>query len=322
MTVTADMRLREAFAHPRLKPYLPYAMYHHEVERILLRQRIRKICRFSNWNEKDILRGLNRLQELAGADGDFVFRVYAPEEIAEDPAKQDALVFHFPVKEKTPFAVVVSGGAYTSVCNVSEGFAVAARLNELGYHAFVVNYRTQGQPPLMPKPINDLARAVGFILEYAASFNIEKEYFITGYSAGGNLVNLFCTENLGYRQYGLTAPKACFPVYSTVDVDFAHTRKPDRFYRSRFGKRYSNQVFEDYDIVRHLAGFPPAYLVHCKDDPTVPCEQSEKLAAALEREGIPHRLELGEKGGHGFGVGTGSSVEGWLDRAVAFYQGL
>lgn len=322
MIVTANMRLWEAFEHPRLKAILPYAMYHHEVERILLRQKIKKVCRFTNWNEKDILRGLNRLQELADAHKEFACRVYSANEIAEDETKRDALVFHFPVEGKTPFAVVVSGGAYTSVCNVSEGFAVAARLNELGYHAFVVNYRTQGEPPLMPKPINDLAKAVRFIMDRAETFHVEKEYFITGYSAGGNLVNLFCTDNLGFRQYGLAAPKACFPVYSTVDVDFAHTKKPDRFYRSRFGKQYSDQVFKDYDIVKHLATYPPAYLVHCKDDPTVPYEQSEKLAAALEREGIPYRIELGEKGGHGFGVGTGSSVEGWLERAVAFYNSL
>lgn len=42
----------------------------------------------------------------------------------------------------------------------------------------------------------------------------------------------------------------------------------------------------------------PLLLLHAKDDPRVPCSQSEALAAALQRIGAPHELVLYDHDGH------------------------
>ena len=44
------------------------------------------------------------------------------------------------------------------------------------------------------------------------------------------------------------------------------------------------------------------------------------LARALEKLGIPCRLEIGPTGGHGFADGTGMCMEGWTGRAVRWVE--
>lgn len=46
------------------------------------------------------------------------------------------------------------------------------------------------------------------------------------------------------------------------------------------------------------------------------------LNDALEKNGVRCVLEQGETGEHGFGDGRGTSVEGWIDRAVSFTESL
>ena len=38
--------------------------------------------------------------------------------------------------------------------------------------------------------------------------------------------------------------------------------------------------------------------------------------------GVVYEVEVGEEGGHGFNVGFGTSVEGWLERADKFFESL
>ena len=68
--------------------------------------------------------------------------------------------------------------------------------------------------------------------------------------------------------------------------------------------------------------YPPAYIVHCKDDPVVSYTQSQELDRKLTELGTQHKLELGEKGSHGFGAGKGTDCEGWIERAIAFWKSL
>ena len=44
--------------------------------------------------------------------------------------------------------------------------------------------------------------------------------------------------------------------------------------------------------------WPPALLVHSRDDPVVPYQQSEQLAAALAAADVPHDLHVFETAGH------------------------
>ena len=91
----------------------------------------------------------------------------------------------------------------------------------------------------------------------------------------------------------------------------------------RYIKRYipNREDFEQYDVLAHMgADYPPAFLVACEDDPTVPVRNSRMMDAKLAELGVPHETLIGRTGGHSFGVGIGTDVEGWMERAVAFWQ--
>lgn len=133
---------------------------------------------------------------------------------------------------------------------------------------------------------------------------------------------LFCSDNLGYSKYCLPSPKACFPVYSTVEI-FRHKKnKEDQYNITALGQNFSEEKVNEYTITKHLTKYPPAYIVACRDDKVVPVEQSHKLSNGLNKLGIINICEIGNRGGHGFGLGTGTDAEGWLERAIKFYESL
>ena len=71
-----------------------------------------------------------------------------------------------------------------------------------------------------------------------------------------------------------------------------------------------------------MEGFPPCCLFLAAQDELVPPVHSMLLKAALDRAGIPCRMEIGPVGGHGFADGAGSCMDGWPERAAAWYEGL
>ena len=40
----------------------------------------------------------------------------------------------------------------------------------------------------------------------------------------------------------------------------------------------------------------------------------------IRTNGTPAQIEVFDGLGHGFGLGTGTSAEGWIDNAVAFWE--
>lgn len=104
------------------------------------------------WNCKDILYGLNRLQEVATGGNQYVY-----------PVGDGAHLMYLPAKKKRyeTYAILNAGGAYGAVCTMVESLPVAAKLNELGMDCFCLNYRTANKVSflkgLMPKPLDDLA---------------------------------------------------------------------------------------------------------------------------------------------------------------------
>lgn len=274
------------------------------------------------WSKVGMTLGLELIIKAANSGKEFIYRLYSDSECKDDKQKKDVVLFNFPVDKKTPYIVVCAGGAYESVCSLAEAFPVAARLNELGYNVFVLNYRVGGTG-VLPKPVDDLAKAVKFIEENAEKFNVEKGvYAVNGFSAGGNLTCLWGSDNYGYSKYGLPKPKALFPVYPVTSTNILHESEHSKFTTTMCGKNATREYIDSYDVVSHLDNYPPCYIVACKDDDTVPYTQSVLLSEKLSEKGIKNILELGEKGRHGFGEGTGTSVEGWHKRAIEFFESL
>ena len=144
---------------------------------------------------------------------------------------------------------------------------------------------------------------------------------------------LWNTEK-GYRSFGVSKPKACFPVYPvtsyrlidaedwTADEDDPEDWDPDeekdKIARATVGCTMKEACESCFEIPEHTEGFPPTAIFVTAEDEIA--EHSGKLADALTSAGIPCRIETGPTGWHGFADGTGMCMEGWPKRAADWYE--
>jgi acetyl esterase/lipase len=67
---------------------------------------------------------------------------------------------------------------------------------------------------------------------------------------------------------------------------------------------------------------PPTFLVHANDDNGVPPENSIAFYLALRKAKVPAEMHIYEKGGHGFGLGTGKGAcSSWPVRCADWMKG-
>ncbi len=267
----------------------------------------------------DIGLGIERLY-AASETGDWFFPLWE-----DDPGRANLVWFpsSAPGADDRPFLLLVPGGGFVNVWNLTEGWPVAARFNRLGYHVFILTYLVQGTEDLLRRNMEDFAAALRLIASRREHFHVRADRYLTcGFSAGGYLVCLWNTR-LGYPAFGLPKPQGTVPVYPVV------TLKPPVRYGSPdpaeavrlYGCSLREAAASDFEIPEHVEGFPPCALFLAAEDELVDPENSRMLARALDAAGIPCRLEIGEHGGHGFADGTGMCMEGWPDRAVRWLEG-
>jgi acetyl esterase/lipase len=71
------------------------------------------------------------------------------------------------------------------------------------------------------------------------------------------------------------------------------------------------QAFDEYCPIRHVTkDYPPTMLLHGDKDTDVPFEQSNQMAAALERHQVQHRLITMEGLGHAFDTSPDGFLQG------------
>ena len=275
------------------------------------------MCRIvGTWNADSMADGMNYLLERAKA-GKVFYDIYSEEERQSDPGKRRTGIAAFPLEEKRPFVVVCAGGGYSSVCSMVEAYPVIRQLNLMGYAAFSMQYRC-GKDAAAPNPMDDLAKAVQFILEHAEELHVDPEgYAVMGFSAGGHLAASFGTERLGWKHYGLPAPAALilsYPVITMGEKTHPGSRK------LLLEKNAQPAVQEMYSIERQVTThYPPAYVWQFDHDNLVPVENSAMIAEALQKQHIPCQYETFPGTIHGAGLGTGTACDGWLERAAAFW---
>lgn len=61
-------------------------------------------------------------------------------------------------------------------------------------------------------------------------------------------------------------------------------------------------------------------MIQAENDTVVPIWNSREFAEKLESLGVPHEYELVAAGGHGYGLGTDTPAEGWVERALDFWR--
>ena len=243
------------------------------------------------------------------------FAFYSEEEIKNDPSKSIPYGYSFVVDKNAPNIFIAPGGGYCMVCMGYEGVFVAEELNRRGVNAFVLNYRV-GKNARAPHPQEDMASLIRYVFDNKSRFGIEREeYSVMGFSAGGHLAASFATQNVGYARFGLPKPKACILAYPVVTM-WENTHKETMEKLTGGDETLRNA----YSVEKNAVDYPPTYLWCCADDKPVPPSNSINLYEKLKEYGIPCKLEVFPKGGHGLGLGYKTEAECWLDNMLSFLK--
>ena len=228
---------------------------------------------------------VNNLKNLV-LDGETVFYdIYTEEEKAADPAKKDTGLFFFKGNSGAPFAICNAGGGFAYVGAMHDSFPHALELSKKGYNAFALIYRPGAQTAC-----EDLARAISFIFDNSEELGVSTAcYSLWGGSAGGRMTAYL--SSYGPSAFGgddLPRPGAAIIQYT------GHSD-------------YTGQE-------------PPTYVCVGDSDGIASWHTMERRQNALDALGIDTEFHVYEGLGHGFGLGTGTAAEGWLDDAVEFWQ--
>ena len=220
--------------------------------------------------------------------------------------------------KKHPVAIVCPGGGYRRICGFIEGHPYAKKLNAMGYHAVAVYYRVNILARY-PAPQDDLARAVKAVHAKAGEWKLDmKGYSVWGSSAGGHLAASFGTENMGYVRYGLPKPGALILTYPVVTMG-EKTHEGSRNFL--LGQAPDGDMVRFSSVERQITpAYPPTFLWWGSADSCVDPENSRMLRGALEAQTIPCQCIEYPGVEHGVGIGRGLACEGWIEKAVAFWE--
>ncbi|MBD5642120.1 MAG: alpha/beta hydrolase fold domain-containing protein [Desulfovibrio sp.] len=199
--------------------------------------------------------------------------------------KERTGLFHFRGKPGAPFALICSGGGFRYVGTLHEGLPFAHYLGARGIHAFALQYRPAGERAAS----RDLAQALGWIFRNAQALEIStRGYSVWGASAGGRMAaNLgsYGNKNLGGED--LPQPGALVLAYTGRDWI--------------------------------CASEPPTFAIAGSGDSIAPAQIMTARTKALQAIGVDAQILVARGVGHGFGLGTGTAAEGWIDRALDFW---
>lgn len=196
-------------------------------------------------------------------------------------------------------------------------------LLKLGFTVVTVNYRLAKQAPA-PAAVDDARYALRWTISRAKKFNIDPDRIVlTGTSAGAHLALMAgmlpvaagldhapgsdASLGVSVADWWTTGPieepraAAIVDFWGIVDVEDLVQ-----------GPNLRNWAIDwigdtsDRDLARRMSpvtwvrsGLPPVLIIHGDPDPLVPFGQSARLKAALDRAGVPNRLERFPGGGHG-----------------------
>lgn len=269
----------------------------------------------TEWNTGLMLESLNFLYDRCCAG-----RVFYPLYDSGEIGKALTGLAVFPLEKPSKFVVIVPGGGYGAICSLLDGYAYARRLNAMGYAAFVVCYRVD--PHTQPRPQQDLARAVGMILEKAEEFRLDcRDYAVMGFSAGAHLAGSFGTQALGYAAYGLPKPGTmilCYPVITMSDPA-RHEWSACKFLSETGAQDPALCRFWSLEL-QAGADYPPTYLWQCEGDPAVSVRNSALMAQALQQHGAAFAYEVFPYTCHGLPTDARAEHGSWLQRAVEFWK--
>jgi acetyl esterase/lipase len=223
--------------------------------------------------------------------------------------------------------IICPGGGYTNLAMGYEGEDVARRFNESGIAAFVLKYRIPDDSTMIHKetgPLEDAQRALQLLRMKAREWGIlPNRIGIMGFSAGGHLASTAGTHfNKNYipnPDHISLRPDFMILIYPVISFNprIAHMGSS----KSLIGTHPSSKEIKEYSNEEQVTDqSPPAFLVHAKDDDTVPYTNSTEFAEALRKHHIPVEIYLYKHGGHGFGMNNHTSSQAWMDLCIRWMR--
>ena len=218
--------------------------------------------------------------------------------------------------------IVCPGGGY---CHRAphEAEPIARKFNELGFHAFVVQYRVA--PYRFPAPQRDLFRAIRIVRSRAAQWSIQPDQIaVLGFSAGGHLV---ASAGTLFHEVDATAgdaadafslrPDAIIPCYPVISfsAEWGHRGSGEQLLGDSLLELEDRYCLSS----RVTADTPPTFLWHTATDGAVPVRNSIAFAEACWKNGVPAELHVFPSGPHGIGLALDyPDAKIWPELAAAF----
>ena len=240
---------------------------------------------YSEVNPKKTVEIVNYMKDRV-TDGEQIFYdVYSEEEKEADPAKEDTGLFFFRGDPGAKTAIVNAGGGFMYVAAMHDSFPQALELAKNGYNAFALIYR-----PGADTACEDLAKAIAYLHEHAQELQIDMtDYSLWGGSAGARMaawLGSYGTAYFGEEEY--PAPAAVIMQYTGLS--------------SVTGQE------------------PPTYACVGTSDYIASYESMVQYISRLRRNGTNAEIEVFTGLSHGFGLGEGTVADGWINRAMDFWQ--
>lgn len=229
---------------------------------------------------------INHMIDEVNEGKTIFYDIYSDVQKQADPRKENTGVFFFRGNPGAPFAIVSPGGGFSYVGSLHEGFPLAQRISELGLNAFVIRYRIGSER----YATEDLAAAIAYIFQNAKMLGVDtRDYSVWGGSAGARMAgNIALNGVAAYGGGNLPKPAAAIIAYT------GHST-------------YSSD-------------FPPAFITVAANDGIASINTVERRVQNLRNAGVEVEYRRYQNAGHGFGLGTGTDAEGWVDLAVQFWQ--
>ena len=240
---------------------------------------------YSNIDPNKTVEIVNYLKQSVQSGRTVFYDIYTDEEKAQDPDKEDTGLFFFKGEPGERFAVCNAGGGFAYVGAMQDSFPHALELSKMGYNAFALIYRPDAQIAC-----EDLARAISFIFSHAQELEVNTDgYSLWGGSAGGRMAAWL--GSYGPAAFGGDN----LPRPATVIMQYTG---------------HSNLTRND----------PPTFACVGESDGIANWRTMQRRIQALDEMGIPTEFHHYPGLRHGFGLGTGTVAEGWIDEAAAFWQ--
>lgn len=227
----------------------------------------------------------NYMRDHAEAGDVIFYDIYTDEEKKSDPEKEDTGLFFFKGSPGEKFAVCNAGGGFAYVGAMQDSFPHALELSKKGYNAFALIYRPGAQTAC-----EDLARAISFIFANAEEFEVDTEcYSLWGGSAGARMAAWLGSYGPGAFGEDMLPQAGAVIMQYTGLSDYTETD-------------------------------PPTYVCVGENDGIANWRTMQSRLDAMSEFGIDTEFHKYPGLGHGFGIGTGTVAEGWIDDAVAFWE--